>query len=56
MDLGVARTIQKIIESPSEVDSILANLDPMVQDEIRIQFQTNKKLRVLFPELLSKFE
>jgi len=51
MDLGTARTIQKIIENPSEKDSILATLDPAVQQEIRDQFRTNLKLKQLFPEL-----
>jgi hypothetical protein len=56
MDLGTARTIQKMIEAPSEADSILVALDPTIQEEIRHEFLTNKKLRFLFPELVSKFE
>jgi hypothetical protein len=48
-----AQTIQRIISADtSEVDGILASVPVDIQEEVRRQFRTNQKLRLLFPEYI----
>jgi len=51
------QTIQRIINAdPSEVDGILASVPLDIQEEVRRQFRTNQKLRMLFPEYIDAFK
>jgi len=52
-----AQTIQRIINvDPSDADGILASVPVDIQKEVRRQFRTNEKLRLLFPEYIDAFK
>jgi hypothetical protein len=51
-----AQTIQRIINAaPSGVNGILVSVPVDIQEEVRRQFRTNQKLRLLFPEYIDAF-
>ena len=55
--LVAAQTIQRIINAaPSDIDGILASVSVDIQEEVRRQFRTNQKLRLLFPEYIDAFK
>jgi hypothetical protein len=53
MDQVVIETIQRVINAPTDIDSILQGVGTDIRDEVIHQFLTNLRLRSLFPELVS---
>jgi hypothetical protein len=55
--LQVTQTVQRVINAdPSDIRSILAFAPVDIQEEVRRQFCTNQKLRLLFPEYAGHFK